>query len=866
MLTTTSVPTTTRSLTFRAARALALILLLSGGLVLVGCDQAGLTGSASMRVEVEVYKGPLSKELTVQRGELIGIIRDASTALSHLKYDTEVSACRLGCSVARGTAVANGDKRGNTNMVCDERHHGFPIPEETTDDAQEDRFRTCPILLNILDDTQELITGICEFSNLDPIGFECNKDDRKRSAQFDELAKGMVEQTLSSEPFVSKIERLLRRRIAGLVDEQRSAIEKRISSEVRRSITETLQPDHAQFLDRYVSEQQRNLSELARIRNDAARERADIEGRFHASMENVEGQRVHEIRAAMSEEIEKVETERDAKLELENAEHEQRLDDIRNAYEILEAEIDTRLQERSGEIVEKVETAVVEEQQVIRDDPNIVEPLVRELRDSLTGEAEDYAKRRLRSDRSAELVNWQKPEENQEKINVYRRAAKIAQQLRSRAEYWATAHTAIAPDSKRVRIEMADFANFTANYGNQIGARADALLKQSDWNGSIGRQGGPELARELLANSVFLRDSQPTSYLKLYDWNSAAVFLEGSGATDRVRMVEQLVQDTYWANVNTVFATGRGTFTTALIKDDIGNWNLKNYDNAPGELLEAYKEAGFAAVKALSDVTRSAIGDGDTEVVGSALEVANRVALGTGTEEADTIRESLDSLTKVTQDRITSIGELYQTLLEEANRDVESATVAENEARVYLETAASEVVAAQKQLEAQQLLVSTTKGALEVASEELIAAVAVRKAKAEEYRTLKEEVVELEKSGANETLLAEKARRRDSTADELVEAQQNEIEKLERVQARTKAVNDAEETETAARSLYEANVEQQANRRADHLKLIAESEAAERNAGAIRLSALTQMQQVVDFHGDMIDLLGKQNAKESAGK
>ena len=45
-------------------------------------------------------------------------------------------------------------------------------------------------------------------------------------------------------------------------------------------------------------------------------------------------------------------------------------------------------------------------------------------------------------------------------------------------------------------------------------------------------------------------------------------------------MVEQLIGDTYWAPVNHVFASGQGKVRMAYVKDEIGNWNLKNFDNS----------------------------------------------------------------------------------------------------------------------------------------------------------------------------------------------------------------------------------------------------------------------------------------------
>ena len=192
--------------------------------------------------------------------------------------------------------------------------------------------------------------------------------------------------------------------------------------------------------------------------------------------------------------------------------------------------------------------------------------------------------------------------------------------LKRRAAYWAAEHVATSPLSTRLRIEMTNFAQFAAEYGNQITSRADALLKQASGAQGIG------ILREQLPNSTYLRDSSPTAYLNLYDWNKAAVQTgRETKPAERVRMVEHLVSDNYWSRINTVFAAGQGDVSMALVKDDIGNWNLKSFDNSPGELLKAYKDLGLAAVKATVELARKGSGLPKAK---DALNFANQIALG----------------------------------------------------------------------------------------------------------------------------------------------------------------------------------------------------------------------------------------------
>jgi len=56
---------------------------IGAALALAGCQgSAFLSGAGSMRVDVEVYKGPLSKDPNIQLGEMIGLIKEVRTAFT----------------------------------------------------------------------------------------------------------------------------------------------------------------------------------------------------------------------------------------------------------------------------------------------------------------------------------------------------------------------------------------------------------------------------------------------------------------------------------------------------------------------------------------------------------------------------------------------------------------------------------------------------------------------------------------------------------------------------------------------------------------------------------------------------------------
>ena len=118
-----------------------------------------------------------------------------------------------------------------------------------------------------------------------------------------------------------------------------------------------------------------------------------------------------------------------------------------------------------------------------------------------------------------------------------------------------------------------------------------------------------------MATGYYLRDSSTTNFVNLYDWTDAAAGrytpLDADfSKADRVRMIQLLINDTYWSNINSVYASGQGEVSMAFIKDDIGNWNLKSFENNPAELLNAYDNLARSSVRAAVRLARAASGDG----------------------------------------------------------------------------------------------------------------------------------------------------------------------------------------------------------------------------------------------------------------
>lgn len=236
--------------------------------------------------------------------------------------------------------------------------------------------------------------------------------------------------------------------------------------------------------------------------------------------------------------------------------------------------------------------------------------------------------------------------------------AEVSVRLKSKAFFWATATAASMPESVTVRALTSSFMVTAAEYANQMLTHADALLQQ---------MAGAN--RRELPISVLLRETTPTQFLNTYVWNRAVapallfdqVTRPGSAFSseetrDRVRVIERLYDDHHWARINTAFATGQGDTSMAFIKDDIGNWNLKSFDNDPSELLQAYRNLGFAGLQMATTAIRDlATPGGSGAAAASLLDTANRVALGRGSAPAQAGGVGIETLHRRALGRLTQM-------------------------------------------------------------------------------------------------------------------------------------------------------------------------------------------------------------------
>ncbi len=228
-------------------------------------------------------------------------------------------------------------------------------------------------------------------------------------------------------------------------------------------------------------------------------------------------------------------------------------------------------------------------------------------------------------------------------------AARYGATLTEGAEQWASAQMAILPESTRMKIAVARASISGVELGTELNARADAIKRQE--------QG--EHGREILATSLYLRNSEGSDYLNLVEWMNARPRVEQKwSATDRTRMVERLIADANWSKVNEAFAQGRGKVNMVFAKDDIGNWNLKSYDNDPSELLNSYFKLGTTLVSTASKLATGGVSGTDIlnnlSGIQQANSAANDILLGTSGDPTLT-HKSVDALEARTTGRLQKV-------------------------------------------------------------------------------------------------------------------------------------------------------------------------------------------------------------------
>jgi hypothetical protein len=247
--------------------------------------------------------------------------------------------------------------------------------------------------------------------------------------------------------------------------------------------------------------------------------------------------------------------------------------------------------------------------------------------------------------------------------------------LRNRAESWGAEYTGNFLPSQSARDRIVNFTVICARHAELISTRVDLYVVQ--------RRG---VKPGDLHTKDYLRDASPTIYLNLYEWygvdrdrvipggrayGGTDTRINGMTVEDRVRAAQALFADHYWANVNQVFASGQGEVRIALIKDDIGNWNLKSFDNNPEKLLDAYRDATIAGTRAITKIIKDGTSPGK-----GVLELASQVSKGSvgGAEKMANIEIAVD---KSRVEARTALADIASTLTKQRETLDNAVTTAE---------------------------------------------------------------------------------------------------------------------------------------------------------------------------------------------
>lgn len=255
---------------------------------------------------------------------------------------------------------------------------------------------------------------------------------------------------------------------------------------------------------------------------------------------------------------------------------------------------------------------------------------------------------------------------NKKVTEILMDASTLGSRLSAKGFQWSVSSTAGQSMNIKVRIAVGNFIVGVTEYGNQLSTRADALLKQRHPDGRDRRE---------LSLSAHLRDTEPTDFLHLYDWLDASIssfryelpswFNSGfwpNNIADRIKVVDRIFSDHYWSKINTVYASGKGKVSLAFVKDGIGNWDLKNFDNAPGELLQAYQNFSLSLIKKAGEIAAASFTGGGSVALEGGAKGASEILGVVGqyfdkATEAANFSQAPPTMESLAQVRLKALGE-----------------------------------------------------------------------------------------------------------------------------------------------------------------------------------------------------------------
>jgi|GEM_PF-858880 len=399
--------------------------------------------------------------------------------------------------------------------------------------------------------------------------------------------------------------------------------------------------------------------------------------------------------------------------------------------------------------------------------------------------------------------------------------SRVSYRLKQKAVTWAGHHLKNAEPDFRTRQIQTAFSIIAAEYSNQMSSKADALLKQMQPNGND---------RQELPLSVHLRDASSTGFTSLAQRQHTigAPLDEESGATDyalnRLRVFEQLYDDDSWSRINTVHAVGRGEVRMAFIKDEIGNWNLKRFDNDPTELLDAYKDVGLAALKAATTAVGGAGGVGGAQQL---LGLANQVALGGAPASAPALGNK-------------TVVQLHQGVVDRLNRLKADMTAKRG-------TLTPEIDALEKTVKTRQEAVTETKAAVEAKQGQTEGNTAAGRQAEASAQTRLAELLRAEAAEVTDETRKAGLEKQAADADTAAKAAETDVGKLTKLEAEIAALK-----------------ETLAERETDATKAVAKRDAKKAELDTLAKSTAEQAALILERHGLIVDELESATVSEAS--
>jgi hypothetical protein len=430
----------------------------------------------------------------------------------------------------------------------------------------------------------------------------------------------------------------------------------------------------------------------------------------------------------------------------------------------------------------------------------------------------------------------------------------LATQFKAKAFFYASDQYKTVPKDETVRAKLTDFTTLTSEFSRQIAGRTTVLYKQVAENES-GKK---------LAVSDHLRDASPTVFLNLYNWYDATYASSeektGLTAADRVRLGKQLFADHYWTKINEVYASGQGDVSMAFIKDDIGNWNLKSFENNPTELLDAYRELSLAGIQAATEVAANIASGGGAP---AALSLASNFALGrvgssrtalandirveslhaNAQAELSDLRDKVKGQLQKYVDPVNESREAYKTAKKGGNgiEGVEKKQVAFNKAESNYQVASAEEAAERKKLDEQKTALMETR---------------------KEMKETLDKLVELEQAEQPGTPPSPAAKALLEHQNALKEREKDEHEAVSATEKSVKELEaNLEKQKTAKENAHTELVE--AQKKAD--EALAEFNKAEQELQEFTQGALFEARQILDVHRRVIDALKTSQVSREQG-